>query len=269
MGQQDLPCGETVHVAFGRSRAESIADALVLDGRAGRVIGLPGALDMGPIDPPDPDRRFDWFRTVLRADPAWHGRESEAEWMEATSALVHPVFWVCRAHAGERAALGEFAFRMAGRPFDIVDATELDAPMPDGARRLRTLGQMRAADIVAAGLPGRRRPLGRAERDALGAEWERLRAENAPFRVVRAGRLVSAPLDVFDAVLLAAARPEGEVAAGLVGRAMQLLADERGDAVDGVALFGRILALGEAGSLDVAGPGPRMRDRTVRRAGGC
>jgi hypothetical protein len=259
---------ETVHVAFGESRAESIRRALRLMGSPARVIGLTGALNVGPIDPPDPDLRQAWIRTVLRCDPADDRRAPEAPWTEATSAGRHPVHWVCRSDAGEHACFLEFAFRMADRAFEIVDATGLDFVTRDGVHSPSSLGQMRPEDIVASGLAARRRPLSRAEGDAAVAAWARLRRENAPLRVVRDGRLVSAPLTHFDAVLIAQAAPDWEVAARLVGRTLEHLSravDPSGAGVGDLVMFGRLRALGEAGALDIRGPGPGLRDYDVRR----
>jgi hypothetical protein len=57
-----------VHVTFGPSRSQSIRDALRLGGCEERVISLPGSLNFGPIDPPDPDVRRQWIANVLRCD---------------------------------------------------------------------------------------------------------------------------------------------------------------------------------------------------------
>lgn len=56
---------ETVHVAYGISRADAIREALRLQGCEERVIALPATLSHGPIDPPDPAAREAWVRTVL------------------------------------------------------------------------------------------------------------------------------------------------------------------------------------------------------------
>ena len=187
--------------------------------------------------------------------------------MQATSAGVHPVYWVCLTDAGEHACFLAFASRMAGRPFDIVDATGLDFVTHDGVRAPWSLGLMRPEDIVSSGLSKRRRPCSRAEGDAAAAAWARLRAENAPLRIVRDGRLVSAPLTHFDAALVAQGQPEWEVTARLIGRALHHLCcavDPPGQGVGDVVLFGRVLALGDTGDLDVRGAGPGMRDYEVR-----
>lgn len=56
---------ETVHVAFGESIADTISKALSLLGVAERVIGLPDCLSVGPIDPPEPNLRQAWGKSVL------------------------------------------------------------------------------------------------------------------------------------------------------------------------------------------------------------
>ena len=149
---------ETVHVAYGVSRADAIRDALRMEGCTERVVALPATLSHGPIDPLDPDARQAWVRTVLRCAPDDDWREPEEPWAEATTADVYPVYWVCLTDAGEHAWFLEFASRMAVRPFDIVDATGLDFVTRDGVRSPWSLGLVRAEDIVSSGLRERRRP---------------------------------------------------------------------------------------------------------------
>ena len=258
---------EIVQVTFGPSRAESVRDALRLQGCEARVIALPGALNFGPIDPPDPDVRQKWIRTVLRCDPCDDRREPETPWTEATSVSVYPVYWVCMSDAGEHASFLEFAYRMAARPFDIVDATGLDFVTVDGVRTPWSLGLMRPQDIVASGLKERRRSFSRAESDAASAAWSQLRRENSPLRIVRDANLVSAPLTYFDASLTSQATSEWEVVARLIGRTMHHLSydmDPQGQSPSEVVLFGRVLALGDASDLEIKGSGPGMRDYDVR-----
>lgn len=269
---------ETVHFMNIRVVAETIRDALQLQGRKARVIALPGNFSIGPLDPPDPDARQKWVRTVLRCDPndERHHEERNADepWAKATSGSVHPVYWVCLANAYEHANFLAFVDRMAGRPFDIIDATDLDLVEASGfkvtQRGIQTIPgllALRSKDIVASGLEARRRPFTPAESEAARAGWGRLRRENAPLRVMRDGELVSAPLTHFDAIITNQAKPEWEKAGHLIGRTMVHLAQEIEPPVhcpDDVVLFGRILALGDIGAIDVAGPGPGIGDYRVR-----
>lgn len=100
------------------------------------------------------------------------------------------------------------------------------------------------------------------------ARWARLRRENAPLRIVRDGTLVSAPLTHFDEALKGFATREWELLIKLVARVLGHLdagSDQPGQGCSYELLFARILALGQAGALEVTGPGPGMRDFKVRR----
>jgi hypothetical protein len=265
--------GETVHVVFGQSIAETLRAALRLLGRAERVIGLPDCLSVGPIDPPDPALRQDWAERVLRADIGLRDGgeliDVATPWAAATAPGVAPVFWSCLTSPMEHACFLAFAARMRDRRFDLVDATDLDFTTAHGVARPGSLGWMRAQDIVAAGLYARRRPVSSEEREAAARAWAALRRESAPFRIVRDGRLVSAPLTHYDAYLVAQAGADWEIAARLIGRVhtdLHFGEARRGEGNGADVLFGRMLALGDAGALAITGPGPGMRDHRVRRA---
>lgn len=262
---------ETVHVAYGISRADAIREALRLQGCEERVIALPATLSHGPIDPPDPIAREAWVRTNLRCGSYDDWREPEEPWAEVTAPDVHPVHWVCLTDAGEHACFLEFASRMTGRPFDIIDATGVDFAGVSRVSRVWSLGQLRPEEIVASGLRERRRAFTDDDSRAAMADWARLRRENAPLRVVRDGRLVSAPLTHFDPILIEQASPVGEMLIELVARLLHHLDAELGQPGQGCSyelLFARILVLGEAGALEVTGPGPGMRDFMVHRRPG-
>jgi hypothetical protein len=259
-----------VHVAWGTARADSVRQALRLQGRAARVIGLTHVLDVGPIEPFDPDARRIWFASNTRPDdePEGEPTDPEAPWAEATDPGVHPVYWVCLTDAAEHACFLRFVTRMARRPFDIVEVIGSDFPRPGAPSPVWSLGQLRPEEIVAADLGGRRKPFTEAENNAAVARWAELRRENAPLRIVREGILVSAPLTHFDDVLTGFATGEWELLIKLVARVLAHLddgPDQPGQGCSYELLFARILALGQSGALEVTGPGPGMRDFKVRR----
>lgn len=265
---------EEVHFVNTSGSAETIRNALKSQGRGARVIALPGNFSVGPLEPPNSKARQEWIRTVLRCNLEDERREADEPWIEATSGSVHPVYWVCLANAYERANFLEFVDRMAGRPFDVIDATDLDLVEASGfkvtQRGIQTIPgllALRSKDIVASGLEARRRLFTMAESEAARAIWARLRRENAPLRVMRDGELASAPLTHFDAFITDQAAPEWEKAGYLIGRTMVHLAQEIEPPVhcpSDIVLFGRILALGEIGSLEITGPGPGIGDYQVR-----
>ena len=260
---------EILHVMLGWEVADSVRDALRLEGSDERVVGLRDYLHLGPIDPPDPAVRQAWMQSALRCDCGNDSlRAIETSWAEATAPGVHPVFWVCRSSAGEHAAFLKFVSHMNGRPFDIVDATDLEFTTQDGVQRPWALAMMRPADIVAAGLSRSRRAISASEIHRATQSWAQLRRENAPLRVVRHGTLVSALLTHFDQYLIDEATQDWEVSARLIGRVLTRLWHDvvpPGQSPGNALLFARMLALGESGSLAVVGPGPDMRNYHVRR----
>jgi hypothetical protein len=83
--------------------------------------------------------------------------------------------------------------------------------------------------------------------------WARLRAENAPLRVISSQGLVSAPITFFDPVLLSCATDKWQRVARIVGEALVK------DMEDGLLQYGdlllsaRVQALVEAGGLESSG----------------
>lgn len=160
---------------------------------------------------------------------------------------------------------------MAGRPFDIIDATGIEVVSlrrPGHTYRPWSLGVIAPDEIIASALETRRAAFPREQAEAANSRWSDLREDNAPFRVVREGRLVSAPLTCFDGFLEQNASTEWQKAARLIGETMgrtQLELVPQGQSPSAIVLFGRMIALGEAGVLDVEGDGPHMRDYRVRR----
>ena len=253
------------------SAAASIRGALAgVDGPA-RIIGSPDDLSFGPIDPPSPELRQKWASINLPCDYEEVVSAAELFWAEATALDATPVAWVCTTDAQEHAGFLEFVWRMAGRPFDLVDATGIEGPASpgqDGPSRPWSLGVMRSQDIVASRLVDRKSACTPERADKARTTWLKLRKDNAPFRIVKSGHLVSAPLEYYDVFLEKHSVKDWQKAARLIGETMGYLEiglDPRGQSPSDMVLFGRMLALGEAGVLDVEGSGPEMRDYRVRR----
>jgi hypothetical protein len=78
--------------------------------------------------------------------------------------------------------------------------------------------------------------------------WRRLKADNAPFRVVTATGLVSAPMDYFDPSLLERATPEWKRVARVIGETM-VYTDEPYMQVGDLMLRTRVSVLVNEGKL--------------------
>ncbi|OAV54471.1 hypothetical protein A6U98_03150 [Rhizobium sp. WYCCWR10014] len=88
-------------------------------------------------------------------------------------------------------------------------------------------------------------------------------ADNAPFRVVTADGLASAPIDHFDALLLAQANSEWKKVAFIIGNALGLSSDPYLQVGD-MALHERVINLVEEGALIADGDPSEMRTCQVR-----
>lgn len=95
-------------------------------------------------------------------------------------------------------------------------------------------------------------------------DWQRLRTENAPFRIVTDAGLVSAPADCFDSLLLAQASSEWDSIRSVVATTMGLNSQPYMQVYD-LMLLTRVVALVESGKL-VADGDPRDMTSKVRLA---
>ncbi|MBX3528129.1 MAG: DUF1835 domain-containing protein [Rhodoblastus sp.] len=257
-----------VHVVFNMSAAGALRHALHLVGRNERVIGLPDNLSVGPINPPESRRRAAWVEQVLNCDDDDISAISDLFWAEATAPLTTPIVWVCRNNAAEYCGFLEFVRRIGQATFKMVDASAIGARQwikPDGLSRIVSLGAINPDQIVAAGLFDRPTRLSDFQIQAYRREWAQLANENAPFRIVAEGGLISAPLTQFDADIVACAKQDWRPAAKVVGEAMARLWEmpipqSPGDLV----LWARARALVAAGSLDLDGSGIDLRGSRLR-----
>jgi len=94
-------------------------------------------------------------------------------------------------------------------------------------------------------------------------DWKRLRSENAPFRIITAAGLTSAPIDHFDPLLLGQATSQWQKIARIIGNTM-VSKSEPYFQVGDLMLHGRIVALVNEGKLLADGDAWDMQSRRVR-----
>jgi hypothetical protein len=245
----------TLHIAPGDSAGGSLAKALRDAGRDEEVLRSIDDLSCGPIDSDDPSARTRW----------WSQFHSDAEekdllakfWNRVATADERLVVWFGRHSAQELAFFLALADRLGDRPYDIVDVTNL----PGLPRRVALL----QGDRLSAQL-GSARPVTAQEREEARAQWQRLRRESAPFRVVSPAGLVSAPIDYFDPWLMARATPDWQRSISLVMETIGHNAEPYYQVGD-VMLLTRIVALVEAGKLLADGDPWDMRSCRLRLPG--
>jgi len=223
----------TLHITFTETGGEVLRAALALAGRDDTVLSLPDDLAAGPIDV---DARF--------GEPAW---------TDAFAPGPRRIVWTDRRVARQYAGLMAFVARAGDRDFEVLDLTHAGVAPLD----------MLASEAVV-GLLDRAAPLSTDARDDLIEDWQALRLENAPLRVIEAGRLVSAPADFFDEAILDQCSPYW-MRRALV---MAMVLSEQGWRgiwnIGPEALEARIDALISEGRLEGGGDPARMESLELR-----
>jgi hypothetical protein len=256
-----------IHVAFGRSAAGSLSQALQLLGRDERVICEPDDLSYGPIDPHDLVRRAEFYGDEL-------GYEADlslplliaAFWHEATTTTSTPVAWLSRRCAREYAGFLEFLSRRDEPPL-VVDVAGVAFVGRDGAPSPHTsnaVGYVRADQLIAHGLFDAAPRISDVEFQRERARWQTLKRENAALRVLDTTGLVSAPITFFDELILSCVTDDWQSCARVVGDAMYRSSSEFYQTGD-LVLWSRVRALVEDGVLEGRGEMVEMRYSSVRR----
>jgi hypothetical protein len=200
--------GQVTHVTFGMRGDESLRAALRQAGRRDRVVPLWDDLSLGPIDPPDPKARWAWAKRELGLFPHHRdlfGKKNNA-WNMALSSGARRIAWVSRRRAHEYCGFLEYLWRLGDEPCDIVDLhdVEVDRHRRDGTverNSVECLAALFAEEIFRDALWDLAKPLSSDRRRHYRDIWEKLRTENAPFRVLKGEELVSAPMSHYDGII--------------------------------------------------------------------
>ncbi|WP_316160502.1 DUF3658 domain-containing protein [Bradyrhizobium sp. SZCCHNRI20481] len=265
--------GSILHVVFNMSAAATLRAALQQAGRDERVIGLADSLSFGPIAPPDPALRTAWVDQELEVS-GWDevGGQAIAFWDEALSHHSRRIAWLTRRSTQEYAGFLELLWRLGDEPIEIVDFTDAvvragdnGAPNP---HQVFSLGELKSSIISDNQLWSFRQDLTSDIRDACRGQWARLRAENAPFRILRDGELVSAPITHFDPLLLSCATAEWKKTARIIGEALCETCTD-GMQTGHLQLFARVRALVAAARLEYRGDLLHMHRSELRLPAGA
>ena len=264
-----MPTRPTLHVVFGMSAAGSLRQAFTLIGRDDRVIGLPDNLSFGPINPPEAKARARWVEEVLNYDPDW-ALGIDAFWDDAVSPNFRAVAWVCRRSASEYAGFLEWVWRQGDDECVAIDLTELilKSRPTDGASRVFRItgfGAVPAYQIIDRQLWDRQQILTLVERQEYRRQWETLRNENAPLRLIEADKLVSAPLTQFDPLILSCATNDWQKSARVIGETLGKSWKPYAQ-VDDLVLNARLWSLVDTGLLEARGDIGNLRMSEVRLA---
>jgi len=253
-----------LHIAPSDSAAGSLRRAVRASGGSDNVMGFRDDLSCGPIASEDPSVRSAWWASVQ----GWHGRPDIAPfWKRITSTPDRLILWFSRHSAWEHAFFLALADRLGDRPYDIIDVTGLQLPVmrPGGEPGLsapkQAVSLMHEEEL--ASLFGTQRMVTIQERDDAARCWRKLKAEDAPFRIVTETGLASAPVETFDGLLLEQATKNWRRVSWLIGDTMGHNNEpyiQTGD----VVLLTRVVALVAEGKLVADGDPWNMRKCHVR-----
>lgn len=254
----------TLHIAPGYSAAGSLRQALHMADRADEVLAFPDDLSCGPIASDDPDARASWWQQQI--DWPELRDDLRAFWAQVDATDARVVVWFGTHSATELAFRLAWASHVGERPYYIVDVTRLRVPI-QGKPGLTE--PRKAASIVPpaalATLFGGERPVSPLEEVKHREDWARLKAENAPFRIVTPSGLASAPLDYFDQLLLDQATSDWKKTAYILGSAL-VQSSEPYYQIGDLSLLIRVLALIDEGRLIADGNPWDMKSFRIRLA---
>jgi hypothetical protein len=255
----------TLHIAPGDSAGGSLRMAMRDAGLDDDVLSWLDDLSCGPIASDAPLERAEWWRP-------FHGdRHIEADfkafWDRVAATEDRLVVWFGRHSASKLAFFLAWADRLGDRPYEYIDVTGRQFPVTrrDGSQAIsppmQSVGIMNP-DMLKS-LLGTESTATPEQRDEFRRTWRRLKAENAPFRVVTEAGLVSAPVDCFDPLILERATTEWKKVARVVGETMGYNYEPFIQVGD-VMLRSRVVDLVSEGKLLADGDPSDMRSCSVR-----
>jgi hypothetical protein len=249
--------GSILHIVFNPSAAHDLRNALQQAGRDEHVVGFPDNLSFGPIDPLDPALRIRWMEEEL-SYTGWEEVVAEATsfWTDALSTGNRRVAWLSRRSAQEYAGFLEWLWRVGDESIEVVDLTNVTVTnknKPSRPRLAISLATLPPDQIIDNNLIDRVEALSNMSRNKYRRLWQRLRADNAPLRVLNAGELSSTPLSFFDPLLLSCAKSEWKKTALIVGEALYESWEGSVFHVDDLVLSARARSLAETGRLEFRG----------------
>jgi hypothetical protein len=249
----------TLHIVFDRHGAETLAKDIWVMSRPDEIALFEDDLSYGPIDPPDPLARWAWARQEFRLQPHEKRRFARTAgfWGAALSTARRRIVWMTRQYGDEYAGFLEFVSRLDDEsPCDVVDLTELEIecrlPGHRVVRRLPSLGNLHPWQVLQNELWDTAVPLTPEARQRHRRTWQKLRTENAPFRLLKRRKFVSAPITVFDEILIACCDGKQRKCARVIGDTLEKLWEEK-IVIGREVLAGRLRRLVIEGRLEAAG----------------
>ncbi|HEX4534899.1 MAG TPA: DUF3658 domain-containing protein [Rhizomicrobium sp.] len=261
---------QATHFVFSPSAAPDLRRALQAAGRQEAVIAFFDNLSFGPIAPPSPELRGAWVEENLGVS-GWDevAQASEKFWSDLSSVQGQRAIWVSRRSAHEYAGFLEALGRLGELPCHVIDLTDRQIGtigrhnQEIAPHHITSTGLLTSEDIIRNGLLDLAQSLTPEQRHNYLTHWRGLQSENAPFRIVDAVGLHSAPITCFDDMLVSCARPEWQKMARVVGEALWQATELPYRQVGDIVLAARLFSLSEAGRLQARGGLATIHDTEI------
>lgn len=252
---------DVLHLVLGDSAAGCLREACRSHGLPGTVHGIPDDLSHGPLD--DGRARIDYMLACFRGFDDRFGDATDAfePWRDFLKRIDEEKIGSIVIWNGEN--VSDITF-LAMACWWLADRTEImrqvTTPRGDGRHYVAIY---RPDEL--AGLFGSARELTKTGRDALAADFLRIRDETGLLRCWEEGGITGIPLDRYDPLLLSSSTSEWTPAARVIGLAMSRC--DRHNLMSDLFFSCRLQHLIDAGRIEADGERTRMRDYDIRLAG--
>ena len=252
--------GSPLHIALGDSAVGCLRAACRSHAMPGSVFGIPDDLSHGPLD--DGHARIDYMRACFRGYEDWSFDVSDAflPWRGLIGRLDQDKPESTLIWSGDNVSEATF---LAMACWWLRSRSErvqwVKMPGTEGRHHVATHEPAELAALFAS-----RRELTGTERASLVEEFVRIRDATRLLRRWERGRIVGAPMNRYDALLMQCCTSHWTPAARVVGSAMGRC-DEH-NLMSDLFFSSRLQILIDAGHIETDGARNRMRTYVVRLA---
>ena len=250
-----------LHVVFNSAAAETLRRAILSKSLSDHVVCLLDDYSAGPIGEANSAARAAWMESELFLG-GWHTAVAAVpEFLQATRAVdVMPVAWFSRRDAQSYSGVLWWLSKMGAAPCQIIDTTDLSS---DSGRL--TISPSALGAVEMANLLGTQIDAHPDLREQYAAVWNRLKSENAAFRVVdQVGGIYSQPITYFDPALIAAGSRRWRPIATLIGDVLSGFLNQSLNQASDAVLHSRIRILADLAIFDWRGDLSVLRACDVR-----
>lgn len=210
-----------LHVTFGYSAGHSLKIALATLGINEEIAILGDDFNMGPLDPGDAEQRAEWEREELgdADEPIALSGDVIEFWQKVSTWPGTIVAWMSSRCVVELCGFHALLWHVPRATIQVIDVADFDFARGNATKydERQSFAIVRDERIVELSLIDFARPLSDVELASHRKTWSRLRAENAPLRVLTEAGLVSAPVNYFDDRMRALITEDWQKCARVVG----------------------------------------------------